>query len=144
MEQNEKPKVKDYQKYDRFPIQLSTHTLLMLHLFSQSEKSSFTQTMETVAWNDEHMEYWETNFKVWEDAAKQFFDQLEGKYSDSFLMAIIKEAALQLQNSDKRSEEFRTKYNANRRTQGLPEDGDMQQRAISTLEKTLKLIKNEA
>lgn len=88
--------MKDYKNYKRFPIELGPSNIILIHLFSNSDKlrDAF-----------ENIDMWEENKAVFDydvdkNAAKQFFEQLEGHYCDNFLKEIILEASRLLKESD--------------------------------------------
>lgn len=74
---------------------------MLIHLFSNNNalESAFEmQDMDEVC-----DKVFESSLTIWDDAADQFFKQLENHYSDAFLESIIVKAAKLLADSDVRS-----------------------------------------
>jgi hypothetical protein len=68
----------------RKPIILNSHTVALIQIFTK-----YDHIDDIWSWVDGHM-------NNWEDAAIEFFEQLDGNYSRSFLKALIKEAEKRL------------------------------------------------
>lgn len=68
----------DFDNYKRFPIMLSDHTAIIVHVLSSTAK------IDDIFLLDFKTKYVE-NFKDYKKAAQQFFAQLEGHYCDMFV-----------------------------------------------------------
>lgn len=97
--------MKDFKDYKRFPIQLSTQNIMLIHLFSDAG-NSLNNVFETIDMREENPAVWDYDMNINETAAKQFFDQLEGHYCDAFLKELILEATRRLNEHDIRRAEF--------------------------------------
>ena len=75
-----------FKKYDRKFIQLSRDIGMLIHLF---EKDS-DHTWEDV-WLQDFTGVYERDMLLYEEAAKQFIEQLEGHYCIAFLEALRNE-----------------------------------------------------
>lgn len=125
--------MQDYKIYKRFPIQIGSQTIMLIHLFSDSEHALDNAfEMQDMENSSDAVMSAMMNHNIHEEAAKQFFAQLEGHYSDSFLMELIKEATIQLHESDKSSNALALKVN----------DTSIQNRAIEALEEAKKAIQD--
>lgn len=85
--------MKDFKDYKRFPIIISPHDCLVIHVFER------TDNMEDI-WMDDvegiHDEY----YKMYGRAANQLIDQLQGCYCDLFLEELIKVCQNKLKRKD--------------------------------------------
>lgn len=90
----------DYKDYKRFPIQLSSQDIMLIHLFS-NKGASLEQSFENHDMTENNQAAFKYSWKESEVAAQQFISQLEGNYCDAFLKALIVEAAKKLAESDK-------------------------------------------
>ena len=73
-----------FENYKRFPIQLSDHCIMLIHLFKREDKLEDMWT-----WDNEYMN--EESYTQYQLAAKQLMQQLEGEYTPLFLEALEKE-----------------------------------------------------
>lgn len=88
------------KEYKRFPIQLNTHTIMLIHLF---HKHDCLADM----WTGDCLHYYETNMITQEEAAKQLMYQLEDHWTPHFLMALRNEINRELKEHD---EDFGTNF----------------------------------
>ena len=98
------PNIEGYEKfkdYRRYPIQLSAQSIILIHHFSDKGES-FSQVLERHDMMEENQAAAYDSYHMYEKSAEQFFDQLEGHYSDAFLEALIVEATKKLNDSDVR------------------------------------------
>jgi hypothetical protein len=97
--------IENYKNYKRFPIQLSSQTIMLIHLFNNENNNmrNFFE-MEDIEENSKVVQDYERN----QNPANQFFKQLEGQYSDAFLEDIIIEATRLLTESDDSSNRLAT------------------------------------
>lgn len=98
-----------FKHYRRFPIQLSAQNIILIHHFNNIGAGGLGGAFEAHDFHEENAVAYEHCLKECKISAKQFFDQLEGHYSDRFLEAIIIEATNSLNNSDNRRFEFSKK-----------------------------------
>jgi len=104
--------MKDFKDYKRFPIQLSSQHLMLIHLYNDIHTgSAMIHTIENVDLQETIDAVWDWNINVNEISAKQFFDQLEGHYCDAFLKELILEATRRLNSHDIKRKEFSDKTN---------------------------------
>jgi hypothetical protein len=75
---------KRFKEYERFPIHISQHHVLLIHVFER------TDNLEDVLWLSEYEPKWEADAKMFNKSANQLIDQLEGSYCDAFLEELIK------------------------------------------------------
>lgn len=73
----------DFKEYDRKFIQLSRDVVMMLHLFKKDSAHSWED-----AWLHDFEQVEEVDYRLYEEAAKQFINQLEGNWSVAFLTAL--------------------------------------------------------
>ena len=73
-----------YKDYKRFPIMISTHDCLVVHVFSRTDK------IEDIFLYADHESKMYSDYEMFEIAAKQLINQLEGNYCDLFLEELIK------------------------------------------------------
>lgn len=125
-------KLKDYKKYKRFPIQISSQNIILIHLFNDYHGGGMKNSLENVTMQEESEAV--DSYNREENPANQFFKQLEGHYSDHFLKNIIIEATRFLVESDEKRNEMSIKM-------GRPED--VTSRAKEALEKAEGVIKNQ-
>ena len=122
--------IKDYKKYKRFPIELGGSSIMLIHLFSSND--SLKRAFESQDMFEQSEVVFEYECKSLELAAKQFFDQLEGHYSDAFLDSLITEATKRLNESDKHLYESSKKWQ---------KEEDKENRALRALEKAKNFTK---
>lgn len=75
--------ITDFKEYDRKLIQLSRDVVILLHLFKKDTTHSWED-----AWLHDVEQIEESDYKLYEEAAKQFINQLEGYWSVAFLTAL--------------------------------------------------------
>lgn len=102
--------MEDYKKYERFPIELSSNCMMLIHLFSDRE-SSLRNVFESQEMFEESKPYFDYSIKESRRAAEQLFKQLEGKYCAAFLEAVIIEATKLLTDGDNRNNAMSKKLN---------------------------------
>lgn len=103
------PKVKNYDQfkdYSRHPIQISSQNIIVIHHFSDR---SMGQVFEAHDMLEENINCAHNHYSMYESAANQLFDQLEGQYSDAFLEALIVKATKILAEGDKERKAFNDK-----------------------------------
>jgi hypothetical protein len=91
-----KEKTKD-DCYERFPVQISPDTIVVLHLFHQSNRNFFEDCWETDC-AAKLREDLQTHTK----AARQFIDQLEDHWTPLFMMTLRDEIDKELKDHDKK------------------------------------------
>ena len=84
--------MKKFEDYERFPIILGQHSVIVVHVFKRTSK------LEDVIWMSDFEPKWVDDAEMYKRAANQFIDQLEGKYCDMFLMELIKACEDKLKN----------------------------------------------
>lgn len=135
------PKVESYSKYKdyrRFPVILSNQSIIVIHHFK--DDGGLEQTFEHVDMIEENQAAMERSYTEWDEAAKQFFDQLEGHYSDAFLQSLILEATKKLQRSDKRRKKMADK----KEDMTGVSDGCFENRAQAVLTKAQEILNTPA
>jgi hypothetical protein len=75
---------KKFKDYKRFPIILSPHYCIVVHVFERNDK------LEDVIWMEDFEPKMYDNIEVYKRASQQFIDQLEGCYCRLFLEELIK------------------------------------------------------
>lgn len=75
-----------FKKYDRKFIQLRQDICMLIHLFKKDEEHSWEDI-----WLQDFECVYEKDMLIYEEAAKQFIDQLEGNWCISFLKALRNE-----------------------------------------------------
>lgn len=100
----------DYKTYKRFPIQTSSQTIMLIHLFSDNGHALDNALEGQDMWEENEAAF---SYDIHENAAKQLFAQMEGHYCDSFLEELILEATRRLMESDARRKEISQKYGDN-------------------------------
>ncbi len=88
-----------FKHYRRFPIQLDSQSIIVINHFSNS-REGLDRILEEHDFTEENEAAGKLQHQQHEIAAKQFFDQLEGQYSDVFLEALIIEATKKLNEGD--------------------------------------------
>ena len=135
------PKIQSYehfQDYRRHPIQLSSQSIIMIHHFSNEEKS-LDRICETIDMTQSSVKAMEYDYKSANIAAEQFFNQMEGHCCDAFLEAMIIEAAKHLAKSDDRRREMSEKYEKT----SMKPACVFENRAQEALDKAAELIKEK-
>ena len=72
---------KDWTLYEREPIKLSSHAMMLIHLFTRTDR------LEDICWLDGDL----TNGvpgRPYRKAARQMMNQLEGQHCIAFLLAL--------------------------------------------------------
>lgn len=124
-----KKEIGNYKNYKRFPIQLSSQDIILIHLFNDGN-SGFENSFENISMTEESEAV--NKFEREYNPANQFFKQLEGHYSDIFLEDIIIEATRLLVEGDNLSNKYNKRLN-DPRTQ-------IQNRAKEALDKAENVI----
>lgn len=75
--------ITDFKEYDRKLIQLNRDVAILLHLFKKDAAHSWED-----AWLHDVEQVEEADYKLYEESAKQFINQLEGNWSIAFLTAL--------------------------------------------------------
>ena len=83
---------KDFKDYKRFPIIISPHDVLVVHVFERNDK------LEDVIWMADFEPKLYDDFQVYKRAAEQLIEQLEGCYCDLFLKELIEVCKIKLKN----------------------------------------------
>ena len=117
-----------FKHYRRFPIQLSAQNIILIHHFDNVH-GGLENIFEAHDFQEENVEA--SKFDETKSAVKQFFDQLEGHYSDYFLQELIIEATRKLDKGDIERFEFSKK---------LKKEEPFESRAKKTLDKASKIL----
>jgi hypothetical protein len=88
-------------KWDRFPIQINSHALAVIHIFSRHD------CIEDMCFLDDCIKLDKKYYGLPEVAAKQFIDQLQGQWNASFMMALRDGIDEELRKGD---EKYGTKF----------------------------------
>ena len=81
-----------FKQYDRKFIQLNRDTALLLHFFTKDSEHSWEDI-----WLQDLTGVYEKDILLYEEAAKQFIDQLEGLWCIRFLRALRDECDKRIQ-----------------------------------------------
>lgn len=81
-----------FKQYDRKFIQLNRDTALLLHIFTKDSEHSWEDI-----WLQDLTGVYEKDILLYEEAAKQFIDQLEGQWCRGFLQALRNECDKRIQ-----------------------------------------------
>ena len=81
-----------FKQYDRKFIQLNRDTALLLHIFTKDSDHSWEDI-----WLQDLTGVYEKDILLYEEAAKQFIDQLEGQWCRGFLQALRDECDKRIQ-----------------------------------------------
>lgn len=86
---DENKEITDFSKYKRFPIELSHHTFMLIHLFYDSDKSlRNAMEMQKLSVNHIGANKYDREY----NPANQFYKQMEGEYSTYFVENMIYES----------------------------------------------------
>ena len=88
-------------KWDRFPIQISSHALAVIHIFSRQD------CIEDMCFLTDCVKLDKKYYGLPAVAAKQFIDQLQGQWNASFMMALRDGIDEELKKGD---EKYGTKF----------------------------------
>lgn len=96
----------DFKEYDRKFIQLNRDVVMMLHLFKKDSAHSWED-----AWLHDFEQVEEADYRLYEEAAKQFINQLEGNWSVAFLTALRNACDKVIESDTKYWEEYNKNIN---------------------------------
>lgn len=97
-----------FKKYDRRFIQLSRDIGMLIHLFEKDSDHSWEDI-----WLQDFTGIYERDALLYEEAAKQFINQLEGNYCIAFLEALRDECDKHVQKHRERCKKLNKNENSN-------------------------------